>query len=206
MATAAVRSLLLVFLTIGLSSTTRVVWAQSFGVELNNTLMPASGGMGGASIAQPQDLTSSLNGNPATLTQFAGTQFLFGGAWAEPTFNLTQTSNIPVVGPPLIEPFSAKSTAPGFPAANIGVTQDLNELGLPATLGIGLVSTAGGFMDFRQIPQSHGTNSAMAIFSLPVTLGFDVTDRLSVGASTALGMAFFNSPFVGVGGMTPDYA
>src|SRR5262245_46247762 len=75
------------------------VSGQSFGVELHNTLMPAAGAMGGVSIAQPQDLTSSINGNPATLTQFTGTQFLFGGAWAEPTFNLTQTSNIPVVGP-----------------------------------------------------------------------------------------------------------
>src|SRR5262245_44041950 len=116
---------------------TRAASAQSFGVELNNTLMPASGGMAGVSIAQPQDLTSSLNGNPATLTQFAGTQFLFGGAWAEPTFNLTQTGNIPIIGPPRIEPFSAKSTAPGFPLGNIGVTQDLSELGLPATFGIG---------------------------------------------------------------------
>src|SRR6188472_1629347 len=75
-------------------------WGQSFGVEAHNTLMPASGGMGGVSIARPQDVTSAINANPATLTQFQGTQFLFGGAWAEPTFNLTQTSNIPVIGPP----------------------------------------------------------------------------------------------------------
>src|SRR6476659_1717897 len=85
----------------GLSLLARAARAQSFGVELNNTLMPASGGMAGTSIAQPQDLTSSLNGNPGTLTQFQGTQFTFGGAWAEPTFNLTQTSNIPIVGSPL---------------------------------------------------------------------------------------------------------
>ena len=39
--------------------------AQSFGIELHNTLMPASGGMGGTSIAAPQDLLSSINGNPA---------------------------------------------------------------------------------------------------------------------------------------------
>jgi long-chain fatty acid transport protein len=184
----------------------RTAHAQSFGIELNNTLMPASGGMAGVSIAQPQDLTSTLNGNPATLTQFSGTQFLFGGGWAEPTFNLTQTSNIPIVGPPLIEPFSAKSTGPGFPVGNIGVTQDLSELGLPATFGLGFVTTAGAFADFRQVPQSHGTNAAMAIFSLPVALGVDVTERLSVGASAALGIAFFDTPFVGVGGMTPDYA
>src|SRR5262245_17513630 len=197
------RRALAIFAALGLSLIAQVVHAQSFGVELNNTLMPAAGGMAGVSIAQPQDLTSSLNGNPATLTQFRGTQFLFGGAWAEPTFNLTQTSNIPIVGPPLIERFSAKSTAPGLPAANIGVTQDLSELGLPATFGIGFVTTAGGFIDFRNIPQSHGTNSASAIFSIPVALGFDVTERLSIGASVALGMAFYNSPFVGVGGMTP---
>src|SRR5436190_20946857 len=80
------------------------VSAQSFGVELHNTLMPASGAMGGVSIARPQDLTSALNGNPASLSQFKGTQFLFGGAWVEPTFNLDQTSNVPVIGPPLIEP------------------------------------------------------------------------------------------------------
>ncbi len=43
---------------------------QSFGVELNNTLMPAAGGMGGVSIAEPQDVTSAINGNPATMMQF----------------------------------------------------------------------------------------------------------------------------------------
>jgi len=187
------------------SASVSVAQGQSFGVELNNTLMPASGGMAGTSIAQPQDLTSAVNGNPASLTQFRGTQFIFGGAWAEPTFNLTQTSNIPVVGPPRIEPFSAKSTAPGVPGGNIGVTQDLSELGMPATVGIGFVSTAGGFVDFRQIPQSHGTNSGMAIFSAPVALGINVTDRLSLGATAALGIAFFDGPFIGTSGMTPGY-
>lgn len=89
------------------------VHAQTFGVELHNTLMPASGVMGGVSIARPQDLLSGVNANPASLTQFKGTQFLFSGAWAEATINQTQTGNIPFAGPPLIEPFSAKSTVPG---------------------------------------------------------------------------------------------
>jgi long-subunit fatty acid transport protein len=60
--------------------------------------MPASGGMAGASIAQPQDLLSGINANPASLTQFTGTQFLFRGALAEPTFNMTQTTPIPLLG------------------------------------------------------------------------------------------------------------
>lgn len=182
-------------------------YAQSFGVELNNTLMPASGGMGGTSISRPQDLTSAMNANPATLSQFRGTQFLFGGAWAEPTFNLTQTGNIPTVGPnPLITPFSAKSEAPGSPMGNIGITQDFCELGLPVTFGIGFVTTAGGGVDFRNVPQSNRTNSAITVFNLPLSASVNLTDRLSVGANMSLGLAFFDGPFVGAGGMTPDYA
>lgn len=177
--------------------------AQSFGVELHNTLMPAAGAMGGASVALPQDVTSAINGNPATLTQFRGTQFLFGGGWAEPTFNLHQSAPIVLLD---VDPYSAKSTAPGLPAGNIGLTQDFGALGVPATLAVGFVTSSGGFVDFRQVPESNGTNSASAIFSLPVALGVDITERFSLGASMALGIAFFDGPFVGVGGMTPDYA
>ncbi len=177
--------------------------AQTFGVELHNTLMPASGGMGGVSIAQPQDLASGINGNPASLTQFAGTQFMFGAAWAEPTFNMNQRRPIPLLD---VESYSAKSTAPGVPVANFGLTQDLSELGVPATLAIGFVTTSGVFADYRQVSESNGTNAGLAIFSVPVALGVDLTERLSVGASLALGIAFFDGPFADVGGMTPDYA
>jgi long-chain fatty acid transport protein len=113
---------------------TREVAAQSFGVESHNTTMPASGGLGGTSIARPQDLTSAINGNPSTLTQYQGTQFLFGGAWAEPTFSIEQTAPLPLLG---VQPYGAKSNAQGVAAPAIGVTQDLRSLGLPATFGIG---------------------------------------------------------------------
>lgn len=177
--------------------------AQTFGVELHNNLMPAAGGMGGVSLARPQDITSGINGNPATLTQFSGTQFIFGTAWAEPTLNLNQTSALPLLN---VDPFSAKSSAPGVPVGNIGITQELRELGLPATFAIGFVTTSGAFADFRHVPESNGTNTGLAIFSVPVSFGVDLTERLSIGASTALGIAFYDGPFVGVGGMTPDYA
>ena len=160
--------------------------------------------MGQAS--RDQDATSAINGNPASLSQFRGTQFVFSGAWAEPTYNLAQSSNIPTVGTPLIEPFSAKSTAQGTPLGNIGVTQDLEMMGLPATFGLAFVSTSGGFVDFRHVPESHGTNSGMVIFALPMSLGVDMTDNWSLGASLGLGIAFFDGPFVGASGMTSDYA
>ena len=175
--------------------------AQPFGVELNNTLMPAAGAMGGVGIARPQDLTSAINANPAALTQFRGTQVLFGGGWAEPTINMTQATRIPLLD---IDPFSAKSTAQGLPMGNIGITQDFSALGLPATLGFAFVTTSGGFADYRPVPESNGTNAAFTSFSVPVALGVDVTERLHVGGSLALGIAFFDAPFVDLGGMTTD--
>ncbi len=185
---------------------TSTVHAQTLGVELHNTLMPASGAMGGVSIARPQDFLSAVNGNPAALAQFHGTQFTFSGAWAEATFNQTQTGNIPFIGPPFVEPFSAKSSAPGSAVANIGVAQDLSELGLPATLGIGFVTTSGALTNYTQVPQSNGTGTGLFVFSLPVSLGMDITDRWSVGTSAALGIGLYDFPFVGASNMTMDYA
>lgn len=182
------------------------VQAQTFGIELHNTMMPAAAGMGGVGIARPQDLTSALNANPAALTQFEGTQFTFGGGWAEPTINLTQTRQIPPVGGGLVDPFSAKSSAPGTPLGNIGVTQSLDALGMPATFGIGFITTSGALVDYRSVPESHGTSSGMLFFSMPLAVGVLVTEELSVGATMALGIGFFDGPFVGTSGMSADYA
>jgi long-chain fatty acid transport protein len=175
--------------------------AQSFGVETHNTLMPASGGMAGVSLATPQDLTSAINGNPATLSQFYGTQFLFGGAWAEPTYNLShQQGLLPTLGT-----FDARSEAQGALMGNIGVTQDTSALGIPATLGLGFITDGGGSVDFRHVPASNGTVSSLTVFEMVPAIGVDVTERMSLGASAQLGIGIFDAPFVGVGGETLDY-
>jgi long-chain fatty acid transport protein len=184
---------------------TNHTFAQTFGVELNNNLMPASGGMGGVSIARPQDFLSGINGNTATLTQFKGTQFTFSGAWAEATFNQTQTGNIPFIGPPLVTPFSAKSSAPGSAVANIGVSQELSELGLPATIGIGFVTTSGALTNYTHVPESGGTGTGLFVFNMPVSVGVNLTERWSVGTSVALGIGIQDAPFVGVSSMVMDY-
>lgn len=176
--------------------------AQSFGVELHNTLMPASGGMGGASVARPQDLASAINANPATLTQFRGTQFMFGGGWVEPTYNVSNDGG----AVPGVSKFSAKSGTPGTAAGNIGVTQDFSALGLPATLGIGFLSAAGGGTDFRNVTASNGTSSDLVILEITNALGVQLTERLAAGASISLGTAFYDGLFVGQSAMVPDYA
>ncbi|MEX0936959.1 MAG: hypothetical protein WDZ59_03805 [Pirellulales bacterium] len=134
----------------------RPAMAQSFGVELHNMMMPASGGMAGVSLALPQDLQSAINGNPATLTQFRGTQFSFGGGWAEATYNISQPVPLPLLG---IDPYDAKSDLQGAALGNIGVTQDLSALGMPITFGLGFVSNAGAGVDFRHVPASNGTSA-----------------------------------------------
>src|SRR5690348_383049 len=68
--------------------------AQPIGVELHNTMLPVAGGMGGASIAQPQEVLAAINANPAALSRFDGTQFQFGGGWTEATYNLAQTGSL----------------------------------------------------------------------------------------------------------------
>ncbi len=177
-------------------------YAQSFGVELHNTLMPASGAMGGVSVAQPQDLLSALNGNPATMSQFRGTQVTFGGAWAEPTIGLahTGTGGLPGVGP-----FAGTSSFPGSVLGNIGVTQDLRVLGLPVTTGVGLISTAGLGVDYYDQPNSNNSALTFQVLTLQPAIGVQVTDRLSIGANFGLGIALFDGLFIGSSKATPDY-
>lgn len=176
--------------------------AQSFGIELHNTLMPASGGMAGVSISRPQDLQSAINGNPATLTQFRGTQFSIGGAWAEPTYNITQTEALPLVN---VTPYSDRSGTPGAAAPNIGVTQDFSALGVPATWGLGLMTNAGAGVDFRDVPASNGTSAEYVALDFVTGLGIDLTDRFSVGAAFTVGNSYLDGPFTDIGGMVPAY-
>ncbi len=176
--------------------------AQSFGVELFNNLMPASGGMAGTSIASPQDLQSAINGNPATLRQYRGTQFGLGGAWVEPSYNLT----VAPPGLPFVGSFDAKSDAQGVAPPNIGVTQDISAWGLPLTIGLGLMSGAGGGVDFRQVPASNGTYASFVALDIIAGAGVSLTDRLSLGASIILSNATNGGPFVGNTGSSMDYA
>jgi long-chain fatty acid transport protein len=164
--------------------------------------MPVSGAMGGASIARPQDCLSAINGNPATLAAYHGTQFSFGGAWAEATYNITQLDPLPLVG---VDPYSAKSGTPGAAAGNIGVTQDLSVLGLPATFGLGFFTNAGAGVDFRDVPESNGTSADYLALDITPALGMQLTDNLSAGAAFTLGTSFLDGPFTDVGGMTGAY-
>jgi len=179
------------------------LWAQPYGVDAVNTLMPASGGMGGTSVARPQDFLSSINANSAALTQYEGTQFTIAGTWAEPTFNLSQTAAIPSLN---VGTFSAKSSTPGTLAPNVGVVQPIELMGRPARVGLALISSSGLGTDFTHIPASNGTSSYLLTLQVAPCVAVQLSDRFAVGAGAFLGTAFLDGPFVGQSVMTNDYA
>ena len=188
-----------------LSLSAQVADGQSFGIELFNNVMPASGAMGGASIARPQDVQSAIVGNPSTMTQYHGKNFGFSGGWIEPTYKLS----VAPPGIPLlfdIQPFAtAKNDAQGIAAGNIAATHDLNVVGLPATFGIGLSAGAGAGVDFRHVPEANGTHATIVALDITPGIAVDVTDRLSVGATLMLSNATLDGPFVGITGSSSDY-
>lgn len=197
-----IRSRLFWATSVALSLVCASAHGQTFGIELHNNLMPASGGMAGASLSQPQDLQSALNGNPATVRQFKGTQFSFSGAWADANYSITQTAPLPLVN---VDPYSATSGTPGSLLGNIGLTMDLDPYGLPATMGMGLITNAGFGVDFRDVPESNGTSAQYLALDIAASLAFNVTDRLSLGATGAVGTSYLDGPFVDIGGMTNAY-
>lgn len=170
----------------------QTVSAQVFGIELHNTTMPASGGMAGTSLSQPQDVTSAINGNPATTTLFPGTQFIFGGAFVEPTYNVNQTAALPLIG---VTPFSGKSATPASLLGNIGVTHQTEVMGIPLTLGMGFISNAGLGVDFRQFPESNGTHASYLALDVVNSVGIQVSPQLSFGTSIAIGTSILDGPF-----------
>ena len=65
-----------------LAASSTVVLAGTNGTDLNNNLLPATGGMGGASVARTVEPAAAVFGNPANLTQYnEGTSFTFGATY-----------------------------------------------------------------------------------------------------------------------------
>lgn len=174
---------------------------QVYGIELHNSMMPASGGMAGTSISRPQDLQSALNKNPATLTQFKGTQFAFGGGYAEPTITANQANALPLV---TVDPYSGKSHTPGSLVGNIGISQDIDAFGIPATFGLGFLTNAGLGVDYRHIPNSKGTTLNYLALDLVAGGGLQLTDRLALGSAVFIGTSYLNAPFIPTQAVTPD--
>ncbi len=190
-----------VFCCLFLASSCSSALGQTFGTELGNSMMPASGGMGGTSLSKPQDVLSALHGNPATLRQFEGSHFTFSGGWLEYTYNISHEGNLL----PGVDAFSAKSASPGQAVGNIGVSQEFEALGRRVTVGVAMVSAAGAGLDVVHVPESNGTASTFEVLEIIPSIGFDLTDRLSAGVGFGAARSTLDGILVGESKNTLDY-
>lgn len=170
-------------LTVAVLGAASTAQAGPYGYDLHNTLAPASGGMAGTSLARPQDTVSSVFGNPATLTQFKGTQFTFGATFYMPQVHLEHDGSVTGTA------FSTDSNTKIFPVPQVAVTQDLSGLGVPATLGLGLTATSGIGVDFRGNPGSLGAGAEFIVFGVNAGLGYKITNHLSLGGALTVSFA-----------------
>lgn len=164
-------------------SSSPALYAGPYGYDLHNVLAPVSGAMAGTSIARPQDTVSAVFGNPAGLTDYSGTQFTFGATFYMPVVDLEHDGSVTGTA------FEETSGTDIFPVPQIAVTQDLNGLGLPATLGLGLTAVSGIGSEFRGNSGSLGAGAEFIIFGVNAGLGYQVTDNLSLGAAATISFA-----------------
>lgn len=177
--------------------------AQTYGIDFRNTLMPASGGMAGTSVAAPQDMISAVNGNAAALTQFQETRVTIGGAFAEATFDISQTQPLPSLG---VQPYAAKSTTPGAVVPAIGAVMEIPDLPRRTVIGLGVFGSAGSGVGYEQVPESNGTSSYLLLLEFAPSVAVEVTEKLSVGGTMFIGDGYLSGPFVGTSPMTNAYS
>lgn len=154
-------------------------YAANFGTDLNLTMMPAAGGMGGTGIARPQDLGASVFGNPATLTQFDGTRFMFGATFYDVGVDVEHD------GTASGTPWSGDSEAGPYLVPNVALTQPL---GGNTVLGAGLTVVSGVGSDFRGETGSLDPLAEILVFGANAGIAHRLTDQLSIGAMATIGM------------------
>ena len=85
------------------------------------------------------------------------------------------------------------------------MTQDFTALGIPATVGIGLLTASGLGVNYNQDLASNGTSAEMAVLQTAVGAGVELTDRLSVGFQGTVGSASMDGIFAAISSSTPAY-
>ena len=159
-----------------------VVHAANYGTDLNNTMLPATGGMGGASVARTVEGAAAVFGNPATLTQYnEGTTFSFGATFYKPDVHANHN------GANTGTAWSADSAATDYLIPTIAITQAFTP---NLVAGLGLTAQSGIGSDFRDEPCSLDPNSELLVFMANVGLGYKLTDNLSVGGTATIGNGY----------------
>lgn len=165
-----------------------IAQATTYGTDVNNSVLPATGGMAGASVAKTVEGAAAVFGNPATLTEYSeGTTFSFGATFFDPEIKAKHDGSITGTA------WSGRSNADKYLIPTVAVTQSLAGIGLEnAVLGLGLTATGAG-SDFRDVPGSLGANGELILFLANVGAAYKVTDNLSLGAMATIGNGYFQA-------------
>lgn len=173
-----------------------VAFGLNTGTDLNLSLKPIAGGMAGAAYTRPQEVSSALFGNPATLTQFKGFNFGLGAALLEPVVDSYQSN----------KGFTnhSHSLAQNYVAPDVALSGEV----LPGfVLGAGIAVDSGLGADYRTHPINAGAglglggNGAGGAATLPLLVellsfsanlggAYEITPDLSVGAALTVGVGF----------------
>ena len=176
------------------------VMAGPYGYDLHNVLAPVSASMAGTSIAKPMDNVSAVFGNPATLSEFRGTEFTFGATYYKDEAQLDHDGSVTGGA------FSNRNNNEGYIVPQVAVTQDLRGLGLPATLGAGLTATSGIGVEYREEPNSLGLGAEYINIGANLGLSWDLTDNLTLGTAATLNYSMLDLGLAAAGAQTHDIA
>ena len=207
-------------------------YAGPYGYDLHNVLAPRSAGMAGTSIARPLDNVSAIFGNPAALTDWTGTEFTFGATFYKPEVRLgsfmaalglpTFSRGCRLKGVSMYFLLADTSTAvpgvaidtaffddavngnEGYIVPQVGVTQDLRPLGLPAVLGAGLTAVSGIGVEFRHVEETLGLGAEFIVLGANFSLGWELNEQVSIGGAATVTYAYLDLGLAGTSGVTHD--
>jgi long-chain fatty acid transport protein len=184
-----------IVILIGMITSSSVALAGTFGTDLNNNMLPATGGMGGASVARTVEPAAAVFGNPATLTEYnKGTSFTFGATYLVPTLTARENGQGPFVGSFVPEGFDQESRTDPYLVPTVAITQALND---KIVVGMGLTAQSGVGSDFRESGLGGDPVGELVLFNANLGVGYKVTDNLSLGATATLGNGYFQASLSG---------
>lgn len=174
----------------------QALYAGNFGSDLNLTLTPAAGGMGGVGYVRPTDPVASVFGNPATLGQLEGpTDFTFGASYLNVSAHADHDGTVTGI------PFEADSDSEHYLIPNIAVRHRLMD---QLTVGGGLQVVSGLGADFRNAT-ALAPKVELIVFGANVGASYDITPQTSIGANFTLAFGLLELGLISNTGLSETF-
>lgn len=92
----------------------------------------------------------------------------------------------------------------GYIVPQVGVTQDLRPLGLPAVLGAGLTAVSGIGVEFRHVEETLGLGAEFIVLGANFSLGWELNEQVSIGGAATITYAYLDLGLAATSGVTHD--